>query len=50
MYVSHNFVTMLKGEIYLLPEFESDSFDAILHRVLFINPSLIQTKENTLFF
>lgn len=49
MYVSHNFNTMLKGEIYLLPEFDSLSFNAILHRILFINPSLIQTKENTLF-
>ena len=50
MYVSLNFDIMLKGEIYLLPGFESDSFDAILHRVLFINPSLIQTEENTFFY
>lgn len=50
MYVSQNFSTLLLGEIYLLPKFDSEAFDAILQRILFINPTIIQTKENTLFY
>ncbi len=47
IYVSQFFVTLLRSEIYLLPTFESKGIGNYLRRFLFINPSEIQTKENT---
>ena len=47
IYVSQFFDTLLRSEIYLLPAFESKGIGNYLRRFLFINPSEIQTKENT---
>jgi len=47
IYVSQFFHTLLKSEIYQLPPFSSKSMGDYLRRFLFINPSQIQTKENT---
>ncbi len=48
IYVSQFFHTLLKSEIYLLPAFGTKGVGAYLRRFLFINPSQIQTKENTI--
>lgn len=48
IYVSQFFQTLLKSEIYQLPPFGSKGIGAYLRRFLFINPSQIQTKENTI--
>ena len=48
IYVSQFFHTLLKSEIYQLPPFGSKGIGAYLRRFLFINPSQIQTKENTI--
>lgn len=50
IYVSHNFNIMLKGEIYLLPDYDNLSVASIIRRLLFINPSIIQSEKNTLYF
>ena len=47
IYVSQFFHTLLKSEIYQLPPFSCKSMGDYLRRFLFINPSQIQTKENT---
>ena len=47
IYVSQFFNILLQSEIYLLPEYDSKNFMGILKRILFINPSVIQTEENT---
>lgn len=47
IYVSQFFNILLQSEIYLLPEYDSKNFMGILKRILFINPSVIQTDENT---
>ena len=47
IYVSQFFHTLLKSEIYQLPPYSSQSMGDYLRRFLFINPSQIQTKENT---
>ena len=49
IYVSQFFETLLYSEIYLLPGFESKGFGNYLRRFLFINPSEIQTPENTVY-
>ncbi len=48
IYVSQFFHTLLKSEIYQLPPYSSKSMGDYLRRFLFINPSQIQTKENTI--
>ena len=48
IYVSQFFHTLLKSEIYQLPAFGTKGVGAYLRRFLFINPSQIQTKENTI--
>ena len=47
IYVSQFFETLLRSEIYLLPPFSSKSMGDYLRRFLFINPSEIQTPQNT---
>ncbi len=49
IYVSQFFVTLMRSEIYQLPPSGTKGFGAYLRRFLFINPSEIQTKENTVF-
>ena len=49
IYVSQFFEPLLRSEIYLLPGFESKGVDNYLRRFLFINPSEIQNKKNTIF-
>ena len=47
IYVSQFFHTLLKSEIYQLPPYGSKGIGAYLRRLLFINPSQIQTEANT---
>jgi membrane protein len=47
IYVSQFFVTLLRSEIYQLPPYGSKGMGAYLRRFLFINPSEIQTPQNT---
>ena len=47
IYVSQFFDTLLRSEIYLLPPFSSKRMGDYLRRFLFINPSEIQTPQNT---
>ncbi len=47
MYVSQFFAPLLQSEIYQLPSFGTKGVGAYLRRFLFINPSEIQTKNNT---
>ncbi len=47
IYVSQFFETLLRSEIYQLPPFSSKSVGDYLRRFLFINPSEIQTPQNT---
>ena len=47
IYVSQFFHTLLKSEIYQLPPSDSKGMGAYLRRFLFINPSQIQTQDNT---
>ena len=47
IYVSQFFDTLLRSEIYLLPPFSSKSAGDYLRLFLFINPSEIQTPQNT---
>ncbi len=47
IYVSQFFDTLLRSEIYLLPPYSSKSLGDYLRRFLFINPSEIQTPQNT---
>lgn len=47
IYVSQFFVTLLRSEIYQLPAYGTKGIGAYLRRFLFINPSEIQTKNNT---
>ena len=47
IYVSQFFDTLLRSEIYLLPASESKGIGNYLRRFLFINPSEIQTEQNT---
>lgn len=47
IYVSQFFHTLLKSEIYQLPPYGSKGIGAYLRRFLFINPSQIQTEQNT---
>ena len=47
IYVSQFFDTLLRSEIYLLPPFSCKTVGDYLRRFLFINPSEIQTPENT---
>ena len=47
IYVSQFFETLLRSEIYQLPGFESKGMGNYLRRLLFINPSEIQTEQNT---
>ncbi len=50
LYVSQFFETLLRSEIYLLPNFQSaGGIKDYLRRFLFINPSQIQTPQNTVF-
>lgn len=50
IYVSQFFETLLRSEIYLLPNSQSTGWYNSMRRLLFINPSEIQTPENTVFF
>jgi membrane protein len=47
IYVSQFFHTLLKSEIYQLPPSGTKGIGAYLRRFLFINPSQIQTQDNT---
>ena len=47
IYVSQFFDPLLRSEIYLLPPFSCKTVGDYLRRFLFINPSEIQTPENT---
>ncbi len=47
IYVSQFFHTLLKSEIYQLPPSGTKGLGAYLRRFLFINPSQIQTQDNT---
>ncbi len=47
IYVSQFFVTLLRSEIYQLPPYGTRGMGAYLRRFLFINPSEIQTPQNT---
>ncbi len=47
IYVSQFFETLLRSEIYQLPDFESKGMANYLRLFLFINPSEIQTEMNT---
>lgn len=47
IYVSQFFDTLLRSEIYLLPPYSCKTLGDYLRRFLFINPSEIQTPENT---
>ena len=47
IYVSQFFHTLLKSEIYQLPPYGTKGAGAYLRRFLFINPSQIQTQDNT---
>ena len=47
IYVSQFFETLLRSEIYQLPPFSCKSAGDYLRRFLFINPSEIQTPQNT---
>ncbi|MCR4631750.1 MAG: YihY/virulence factor BrkB family protein [Treponema sp.] len=47
VYVSQFFVPLLRSEIYLLPTSESKGWYNSMRRLLFINPAMIQTAENT---
>lgn len=47
IFVSQFFDTLLRSEIYQLPTSESEGLGNSLRRLLFINPSEIQTPENT---
>ncbi|MCR4580652.1 MAG: YihY/virulence factor BrkB family protein [Treponema sp.] len=49
IYVSQFFATLLKSEIYQLPTSESKGLGNYLRRFLFINPSEIQSPENTVY-
>ncbi|MCR4733572.1 MAG: YihY/virulence factor BrkB family protein [Treponema sp.] len=49
IYVSQFLDTLLRSEIYLLPPSGTKGMGAYLRRFLFINPSEIQTKENTVY-
>lgn len=54
LYVSQFFETLLRSEIYLLPSFQTvggspAGIKDYLRRFLFINPSQIQTPQNTIF-
>ena len=49
IYVSQFFDTLLKSEIYQLPGYESKGMGNYLRRFLFINPSEIQTEQNTVY-
>lgn len=49
IYVSQFFEPLLRSEIYQLPGFESKGIDNYLRRILFINPSEIQTEANTVY-
>ncbi len=48
IYVSQFFHTLLKSEIYQLPPYGTKGIGAYLRRFLFINPSQIQTEQNTI--
>ena len=47
IYVSQFFDTLLRSEIYQLPPYGTKGIGAYLRRFLFINPSEIQTPQNT---
>ena len=47
IYVSQFFETLLRSEIYQLPPYGTKGLGAYLRRFLFINPSEIQTPQNT---
>ncbi|MCR5400782.1 MAG: YihY/virulence factor BrkB family protein [Treponema sp.] len=47
IFVSQFFDTLLRSEIYQLPTSESKGWGNYLRRFLFINPSQIQSEENT---
>lgn len=47
IYVSQFFVTLLRSEIYQLPPYGTKGMGAYLRLFLFINPSEIQTPQNT---
>ena len=49
IYVSQFFDALLRSEIYQLPPYTCKGMANYLRRFLFINPSEIQTKENTIF-
>lgn len=49
IYVSQFFEILLRSEIYLLPSYTSKGWIDVFRRFLFINPSFIQNKENTIF-
>ena len=47
IYVSQFFKTLMRSEIYQLPPSGTKGIGAYLRRFLFINPSQIQTEQNT---
>lgn len=49
IYVSQFFEILLRSEIYLLPPNEAKDWWSLFRRFLFIKPSIIQTKENTVY-
>ena len=49
IYVSQFFETLLRSEIYQLPSYKSKGLGNYLRRLLFINPSEIQTAQNTVY-
>ena len=48
IYVSQFFETLLRSEIYLLPNYKSHGMGNYLRRMLFISPAEIQTLQNTI--
>ncbi len=47
IYTTQFFTSLLLGELYLLPLHDSTSLPDTLRRILFITPSALMTKENT---
>ena len=47
VYVSQFFDNLLLSELYLLPESEAPGIAAFFRRTMFINPSVLQTADNT---
>lgn len=50
IYVSQFFDQLLKSQLYFLPEDQDENLFKSFTRILFINPSILQNDENTIYY